>query len=247
MRKSLTLFFSCPGGSVTPIQEFFRCAGMSYTASELSENPYDFEMVTRLNQRLHTTIYGFAEGTLGYCTSGQIYRNRRVLLPDVSQLPEEWVHEGITAIQTLTGSAPVTGLFQNGLVLFHDYWHHVLSHFPEISVHQLFILQPPGEILFHLVRQSSERPAPVEILDFLMAYYLRLLQIRKQWKGSSRVIHPTSTTYASDLRRALEQNRLLREGMPHIEHVVPVPSGGEFPILNHPIELTYEKILASFM
>ncbi len=64
MRKSLTLFFSCPGGSVTPVQEFFRCAGMSYTVSESSEHPYDFEMVTRLNQRLHTTIYGFAEGAL---------------------------------------------------------------------------------------------------------------------------------------------------------------------------------------
>lgn len=246
MRKSLTLFFSCPGGSVTPVQEFFRCAGMSYTVSESSEHPYDFEMVTRLNQRLHTTIYGFAEGALDYGTSGQIYRNRRVLLPEVSQLPEEWVHEGIAAIQTLTDSAHVTGLVQNGLVLFHDYWHHVLSHFPEIHVHQVFILQPPGEIWFHLTRQPSECLPVVEVLDFLMAYYLRLLQIRRQWNGSSSVIRPTSMTYASELQRALESNDLWRDGIFHIEQVAPVPSDGEYPIFNHPIEPTYEKILASF-
>ena len=243
MHKHLIVFLGCPECDSDPVLHIFRRLGM---VSDVANSDDDAaSSVGHLNQRLHTATYGFPECAADLRLAGEILRNRQPLLPELRQIPDEWVRDGIRYIQSLTESAEFAGFLHSGTVLFHEYWHHVLSHFPEIRVHTVMLLHTPEEQAMRLTRSRPSLPVQ-ELFEFLAAYYLRFLQVRRSRPGSIGLIRLHDPAYASDLmdvlgRCGLKMDDAMRSGI-----TIPPSVRVDFSAEDHPISGFYHQLLESF-
>lgn len=204
---------------------------------------YEAAPMLDLGQRLHIATYGFPEETIDYRLAGHILFNRRQLLPDLRQLPNEWIREGIYHVQTLVGSGSVSGFKQPTTALFWDYWNHVLSHFPDVSVHIVLTVRSPHAIASSYLAHDARSRRIEDAYDLIAAYYSSLVQVQESWKGPLSVVRFTPEHYAGDLRTALEAC-----GVPFDESAItgaydPARIGGESLKVDHPVEGMYELFL----
>jgi len=250
VRKHLYVFMTCQRSGSSATAGYFHRLGMSLGPFPLfgaSENdPLGFceaMPVFELDQRMHRAIYGFQDDAIDYRLAGEIVHNRNMLLPEVRQLPEEWVREGIHIVQTLVQSSEISGFKHPATALFWDYWHHVLSHFPEVAVHLIFTIRSPYAIASSHVRRA-QRPQRVEdVLNLLAAYYSRLIHIHRTWNGPKTVVHFSAEHYPTSLRAAVESCGLSWDENLFREHFDVSRIHHNDQKVNHPVEEMYETLL----
>lgn len=250
MRKRLIIFMTCQRSGSSVTAGCFHRLGMSlgpfplFGASQREPEGFCEAMpILELNQRMHKAIYGFREDAIDYRLAGQILYNRNSLLPELRQLPSEWIREGIHLVQTLVQSGVVSGFKHPAAALFWDYWNHVLSHFPEVSVHLVFAIRSPHAIASSYVRRSK-RPQRIEdVLDLVAGYYSRLLHIRKAWNGPVSVVRFLPEQYRTDLQSAVESCGVRWDEAVFADHFDPARMHYDGQRVNHPVEDMYEQFL----
>lgn len=250
MRKRLIVFLTCQRSGSSVTAGCFHRLGMSlgpfplFGASE--GDPLGFceaAPFLELNQRLYKATYGFREDAVDYRLAGQILYNRRVLLPDLRHLPEDWIREGIGLVQRLVESGEISGFKHPAAALFWDYWTHVLSHFPEIALHLVFLLRSPQAIASSYARRSRRGERIEDVLGVVAAYYARLLHIRKTWNGPAAMVRFGRAEYQSDLQSAVERCGLAWDETQFASHFDPARIHCEDERGSHPVERIYERLL----
>jgi|LSQX01.1.fsa_nt_gb hypothetical protein len=250
MRKRLIVFMSCQRSGSSVTAGCFHRLGMSLGPFPLfgasDGEPLGFceaLPILEIDHRLHRATYGFQEDGIDYRLAGHILYNRRILLPDVRQLPEEWIREGIGVIQRLVESGEISGFKHPAAALFWDYWAHVLSHFPEVALHLVFLLRAPRAIASSYLRRNGRGGKIDDVLDLVAAYYWRLLQIRKTWSGPAAVVRFDPALYQADLQAAVERCGLAWDEALFAPYFDPARIHCEDQGGNHPVERIYEQLL----
>lgn len=251
MRRRLIVHLGCRRGGANVTAACFHRLGMSLGPFPLvgasNSDPLgrcEALPIADLDRRLHKAIYGFPEEGVDPRLAGHILFNRSKLLPDLRQLPNEWIREGVHRIQTLVQSAEISGFHQPTAALFWDYWNHVLSHFPEVSVHLVFTVRAPRAIASTYVQNGSPVQRVEDVLDLLAAHHSRLAHVRKTWGGPSAVVRFSQEHYGADLRSAVTACGLRWDEAAISECFDPARIEGAAPKVNHPVEQMYEQILS---
>lgn len=251
MRKRLIVFVTCQRSGSSATAGYLHRQGMSLGPFPLfgvtEDEPKGFcesLPITQLNHRMHRAIYGFQDDTIDYRLAGHIVNNRRLLLPDLRQLPNDWIREGIHLTQAIVQSGDVSGIKHPACVLFWDFWNHVLSHFPEVSVHLIFMMRSPYSIASSLMRRGQRMQPPEDAFDLIAAYYSRFLHIRKSWKGPAHAVRFSTEHYQADLKSAVENCGLCWNEAAFADHFDTDRIHHEEQRVSHPVEEIYEGCLA---
>ena len=249
--KKLIVFLSCQRCGSSFTARYFHHLGMTLGPFEMFQSTHDRPLglceampIFHIDHQLHIATYGFQEDMLDYHLAGQIMKNRDILLPNISQIPYEWLEKGKNVLESLIRSSDLSGFKHPAALLFWFYWDYLLSQFHDLNVHLIFLIRPPSAIASSYARRITRPDIEGTLNELIEVYFVKQLRLFHSWPGKKNIIRFTDTFFQHDLEKAVQDCGLTWDSKLFFK-LFDASTTRDLTIrVDHPVQQRYDELAA---